>query len=658
MRRRILIAGLAALVCVALGAWRVAAYRFQPGAKRQAPSAALEQRLREAVARKPGSAADRRALGQYYLRERQPFRALWELDQALVLGADAAETRVEIATALALAELYPAAEAELRTVVAARPPSPGTGPSAAGGRCGRRELASLLLWTARPEEALDVLQGAPGLADWGDGQLLLGRTFEALGRVADARRAYERFAVLAPQNPEAPFRLARLLLTHRQPPAARKLLAAAIRAQPGEPRLLQLMAMTYSAHWGDAADPERQAELLNQAMTAGGESALAPRLALGELHLSRRRFREGGQLLAPIAEREDLAAAHRGMAAALAGLGEMTEAHYHLGMAAVVEGHADRALPAFRALAAGAPGDTRAPQLLSQTYAQMNRLHEALAAARALYDRGERSPDLFARLATLTLLTHDRRAARRIGEEWRRAQPESGRPLAHLGKVALADLRLEDAVTFYEEAVAREPLESEFRVGLADALAHRPSPENSRRALSLLREAVALAPDAPGARYALGLRLLQTGETEAARDELLRALDADPTQVAAYNNLVQVASVLRLPSLGRRFETLLRIVQERKRARDAAWRRRWERPGDAAAYYDLARDLARTGGLASAEHQLRRALELKPRWTEAARLRDRVQRLLDGIDPDGQRLVRFPEARAVATAPRSTAGKG
>jgi tetratricopeptide (TPR) repeat protein len=627
MRRPLLIVGI--LLLAGAGIW----WRSRTAAGPPAPPSA-EQRLREAIAREPGSAGHRRALGQYYLHERQPFRAIWELEQALALGAEGPETRVEIATALALAELYPAAEAELRTVIAATAPS----------QTGRRELASLLLWTAQPAAALAVLREAPGRSDWADGQLLLGRTYEALGRIADARHAYERFAKLAPQSSEGPFRLARLLLIHREPRAARAVLAGALRAQPAEPRLLQLMAMTYSARWGDMEDPERQSELLNQAISASGARGVAARLALAELHLSHHRYQEGGRLLAPIAEQDDLPAAHRGMAAALAGLGERTEAQYHLGMAAVVEGHADQALPAFRALEGGAPGDVRAPQLLSQTYAQMNRLHEALAAARSLYDRGDRSPELFARLATLTLLTHDRRAARRIGEEWRRAQPESGRPLAHLGKVALADLRLDEAVKLYEDAVAREPKNPEFRVGLADALTHRPSPENSRRALSLLREAVVLA-EAPGPRYQLGLQLQQMGEMEAAQEELLRALDGDPNQVAPYNNLLQVATALRQPSLAKRFETLLRVVQERKRTRDAAWRRRWEHPGDAAAYYELARDLARTGGLASAEHQLKRALELRPRWAEAAQFLGQVQRLLDGIDPDGRRLVRFPEAR-------------
>jgi Flp pilus assembly protein TadD len=172
-----------------------------------------------------------------------------------------------------------------------------------------------------------------------------------------------------------------------------------------------------------------------------------------------------------------------------------------------------------------------------------------------------------------------------------------------------------------------------------------------------LREAVRLSPEEPGPRYQLGVRLQQMGQWEAAREELLRALDADPSHVAAYSNMVQVATALRQPALARRFEALMRSVQERKRARDGAWRRRWERPADADAYYELAIELTRTGGLSSAEHQLQRALALRPRWPEASRLLGQVRRLLDGLDPDGQRLVQFPAVPPIATARRHVGGE-
>jgi len=87
----------------------------------------------------------------------------------------------------------------------------------------------------------------------------------------------------------------------------------------------------------------------------------------------------------------------------------------------------------------------------------------------------------------------------------------------------------------------------------------------------------------------------------------------------------------------------MRAVQERKREQDAAWQRRWEHPADPEVYYALARIQTRAGNLASAEHQLQRAVALRPAWPEATRLQGRVRRLLDGIDADGSRLVQFAE---------------
>src|SRR5438132_1195067 len=58
--------------------WRQTGARKSPTASAAAPAA--EQRLLAAVAREPGSAQARRALGLYYLQQRQPFEALWELE--------------------------------------------------------------------------------------------------------------------------------------------------------------------------------------------------------------------------------------------------------------------------------------------------------------------------------------------------------------------------------------------------------------------------------------------------------------------------------------------------------------------------------------------------------------------------------------------------
>jgi tetratricopeptide (TPR) repeat protein len=603
---------------------------------------AAEQRLAETAARAPGSATARQALGRYYLQANRPFEALWELERTLTIAPRDRPLRVDLATALALAQFYREAQEQLQIAVAG-PPS----------RIGRRDLAALYLATARPEQAVTVLRAAPDSTEWPEGQWLLGRAYEGLGQIAPARRAYERLTRLRPDSTEGLFRLAHLLLTSGDPAGARALLGPALRKTSREARLLLLMAMTYSARWGNREEPDRMGELLSVAGNLGGKDAIPAHLAMGELYLRHGRFKDGGRELSRLADAADLPDAERGMAIALAGLGQPAEAHYYRGMAAASEGHADEALREFQALAAAAPADLRAPQLISQSYAQMKQLNLALKAPEAFYQKGYRSPELFERLATLYLLTYNRRAGRRLCEEWRRADPKSGRPLACLGKISLADLRLADAVHEYEGAIEREPKNAQYLLGLVDALGQQPSPANSRRILGLLRQAIALAPQEPAAHYQLGVVLQQMGQWEEARGELLRALDANPGLAAADNNLLQVATALRQPALARRFGSLMRAIQERRRARDAAWKRRWAKPADPRACFDLGLILARSGELAAAEYQLQRAVELRPGWADAAGWRDRVKHLLDGVDEDGRRLVRFQDTTAAARRRRA-----
>src|SRR5439155_11227208 len=216
--------------------------------------------------------------------------------------------------------------------------------------------------TARPEQAVAVLRAAPGLDGWREGQLLLGRAYEGLDQIAAARRAYEQFIRMAPDSSEGPFRRAHLLLTSGDPRGARAVLEPALQKAPQEARLLQLLAMTYSARWGDQEQPNREGQLLSNALKVGG--AVPAHLALGELYLRHRRFKEAGGALARLAETSDLPAADRGLSVALDGMGQPVEACYHRGMADVFEERTDEALREFRAMAAQAPRDRRVPQLI------------------------------------------------------------------------------------------------------------------------------------------------------------------------------------------------------------------------------------------------------------------------------------------------------
>jgi predicted TPR repeat methyltransferase len=118
---------------------------------------------------------------------------------------------------------------------------------------------------------------------------------------------------------------------------------------------------------------------------------------------------------------------------------------------------------------------------------------------------------------------------------------------------------------------------------------------------------VELAPGDAEAHRRLGLLLQRQGRLEAARDELLRALDLDPDLTAAASALVAVAAAQEAGAERRQrahaslFSEVVRALQARGRERDALQRAVGLRPEDAAA-------LARLADLRAGACDLRRAL--------------------------------------------------
>src|SRR5688500_12404663 len=99
--RRSCAAGILLLTLLLAGGW--AWWRGRPAARPTAPPdarSAEERRLVAAVEREPESATVRRELGRHYLRARQPFEALWELDQVRKLAPGDRDASLDAATAL------------------------------------------------------------------------------------------------------------------------------------------------------------------------------------------------------------------------------------------------------------------------------------------------------------------------------------------------------------------------------------------------------------------------------------------------------------------------------------------------------------------------------------------------------------------------------
>src|SRR5207253_2796832 len=118
-----------------------------------------------------------RKLGQHYLASRQPFEAMWALEEALERGPGDAPTVLNLAGALEAAGLYRSAMALLSDLLRR---DPGNLPA-------RERLAGLHLRLGEAQPAITVVQNAgERLAAWPEGWLTLGRARQLAGDLPGA----------------------------------------------------------------------------------------------------------------------------------------------------------------------------------------------------------------------------------------------------------------------------------------------------------------------------------------------------------------------------------------------------------------------------------------------------------------------------------------
>jgi tetratricopeptide (TPR) repeat protein len=262
---------------------------------------------------------------------------------------------------------------------------------------------------------------------------------------------------------------------------------------------------------------------------------------------------------------------------------------------------------------------------------QTMQYREAAAAVEPALRRFPRDPAVYERLSVLYKLTRSRSAVEQLCRQWRAALPQASEPDWVLGKLRVADGRMEEGIRLYEQALARDPARGEYQRFLGEALARRRAPGDLPRALDLIGRAVGKSPRDPEARFQLGLLLQRLGRLEEARAQMLRALDLDPHQSPPSNSLAAIAAALRAPAQARLFAQATRQIQARIREEERVMRRVWQNPGDAEAHLAAARFRRRTGALPRAKAHLEQALALRPRWPEAARELRRVTWALEAL---------------------------
>lgn len=587
------------------------------------PSAA-EQALLDAVAAAPaGDPAPARRLGDFYADDGRPFAALWAYARALDASPGDVPTTLGVARALEAGLLYEAAIARLKSVLAREP----SHPEAAA------RLAGLYLRTGRPEQALVVLVAAGSVssarrASGPDALALLeGRARQAMGDATGAHAAYRRAAEAGgAEAPEAWWRLGRLALEEGKLPEARQALERAATLAPLEPRYAVDLARALAA---DGTAAGREAALARLREVARGVPYAPAFYEAGRLLRAQGRLPQAAAAFArATAADRNFADAYHELAELLDRTGRRAEAHYQRALYFSVRDLRVRSMREYLAMFEADPSRPDGLLLASQSRFKMQQNAQGVALARRARDRFPAHPEVREQLAALLILVNDRQAAAEICRDWLKAEPEAAAPLRMLGRIAVADLRFEEGIQYYERALGKEPENADFLIALGEALLSAPGAENRARAVEVLARAAVLSPADARARYHLGVALMQTGRPEEALRQLLRTLDLDPNRGPTYSTVVQLARRLRQPGPIALFGPIVREVEDRLREELALWRQTWDHPDDPGGYLTLARFLIRTAEPAKAEAQLEEALRLRPRWSEARAELLRVRRLL------------------------------
>jgi len=214
----------------------------------------------------------------------------------------------------------------------------------------------------------------------------------------------------------------------------------------------------------------------------------------------------------------------------------------------------------------------------------------------------------------------------------------------NLGCELVAEQRLPEAVSRFEETLRIEPLVPEAENGLGSTLARLGRPQE---AVDHLTRAVQLYPELRDARYNLGSAWMQEGHYEEAVGPLEAALQSGPRTLELLNNLgLALAHTGRIEEAVERYREALGIDPKSARVRDnlgsaylllgrpipaisefeAARRLNSE---DAEAHFGLGNALVMTHRVAEAATEYTAAITIRPDFTAARQNLDAARQELD-----------------------------
>jgi tetratricopeptide (TPR) repeat protein len=620
-RRRWLMAagGVLLLLIVGLG-WRLGRRTTSAPTPTTAPAAdRTEASLQHAVLAAPTDPQARLALADHYHSQARPFEALWEYAEARHLAPSDPELLLRMANTLQAAEFGSMAILPLRAALRSHPDNLDL----------RRELAERYLSTTVPQRARAVLEERRA-AVWQDADAMVvhGRACQAAGDMAGAVASFRRSIALKPDQHEAWYRLGRLHLSQGRVDEARDALYHALSALPSRPEHPFYVGMTFLQS-SQRKDTERALGFFKDTLSV--QSKYAPayyQQGVALERLGRRREALSSYSYAVLAD-AGYAPPAQALGRGLAADGKKVEAHRHLGRYYDLVDEPAEAVREFRRMEQADPKSIQPALLMGQVLIRTGQSDRAVTITEAALKRRPDDVQLLERLAVLKINRGDRPYARRLLHHWLTLQPQAARPCWLLGRCDLGDLKYQEAVAWLERAIARQPANAHFHGFLGGAFLRMNTPESRPRAAEALARAVTMAPENAEYHDLYGQALQRLGRYEEARQQFLRALDAEPLRVASYTPLFQIATRLSHRGAAQWIPEMTRGVQQRVSTERLLWPLVWERPDDTAQRLKLARFLCSGGDLERARRQLEQILARRPDLVEAKQLLATVRGCLE-----------------------------
>jgi tetratricopeptide (TPR) repeat protein len=621
LRGRLALAGGGLLLVLAVGGGLLR-WRATRAAARPAPIVQEdpeETRLRRAVEATPNDATARLELGRYYEGHHRPFEAMWEYAEARQLVPANAELPIRLAAALQTGEAVDVAAPQLEETLRARPADLPL----------RQSLADLYLTMAEPQRARAVMEARRD-AVWRDADAVvtLGRMLQASGEGAGAATAFQRSIALGKGGHEAWYRLGRLYLSQGQSAKARDALFHAMVALPSSPAYPFYAGMAYLQQ-GGPKDTQQAISFFKDTLALSPQYAPAHYQTGVALERMGQRHEAISQYSIAVMTDPGYPEPNQALGRCLTSEGNARDAHHYLGRYYDIKDRPADAVREFRAMETAAPTSTQPALLVGQVYVRTQQSEAAMAATEAALRRHPDDVQLMERLAILKINRGDRPAARRLLHRWLELKPNASRACWLLGRCEFGELKYAEGVAWLEKAIARQPNNPHYLAFLGAGMLRMGTPESRERAVQVLSQAVTLYPNDGDYQDLYGQALQRVGRYEEARRHFLQALNVNPSRVASYTPLSQLAWRLKRPGPAALLPSVTRSVQRRVTEENLLWRHVWEQPEDAAGRLKLARFFCRTGHLTRARDQLEQLLAQKPDWPDARQLATTVQRALE-----------------------------